>query len=137
MLTTTENSVSKTATDNITTTEYEDGDIQGPFNVALAVTQDVGEETTQLVVYGSPLLLSDEADSIVSGNNATMFADVMGMFVDQTELSGSVIPVKELTLSNLTVSTAFATSFGIVMTIVLPIFLVVFGIVIWVMRRKR
>ena len=137
LLTTTENSVSKTTTDNITTSEYEEGDINGPFNIALAVNQEVGEETTRLVVFGTPLLLSDEADSVVSGNNSTMFADIMGMFVGETELASSVIPVKEMILSNLTISTAFATAFGLVMTIVLPIFLIVYGIAIWGMRRKK
>lgn len=137
LLTTTENSVSKTTTNNITTSEYEEGDINGPFNIALAVNQEVGEETTRLVVFGTPLLLSDEADSVVSGNNSTMFADIMGMFVGETELASSVIPVKEMILSNLTISTAFATAFGLVMTIVLPIFLIVYGIAIWGMRRKK
>ena len=82
-------------------------------------------------------MLSDEADSVVSGNNSTMFADIMGMFVGETELASSVIPVKEMILSNLTISTAFATAFGLVMTIVLPIFLIVYGIAIWGMRRKK
>ena len=127
LLTTTENSVSKTTTDNITTSEYEEGDINGPFNIALAVNQEVGEETTRLVVFGTPLLLSDEADSVVSGNNSTMFADIMRMFVGEAELASSVIPVKEMILSNLTISTAFATAFGLVMTIVLPIFLIAYG----------
>lgn len=137
LLTTTENSVSKTTTDNISTTKYEEGDMKGPFNVALAVTQNVGEETTQLVVLGTPLLLSDEANAVVSGNNSRMFTDIMGVLVEETELASSVIPVKEMMLSNLTVTTAFATTFGLAMTIILPVCLIVFGIVIWGMRRKK
>lgn len=137
LLSTTDQSVSKTDVQHATTYSYEDGDITGPFAVALAVEQAVGESTTQLVVLGSSYFFYDQINSIVSGQNATLFTNIVSAMVGESELSTSVIPAKELTLGNLTVS-AFAGSFiGMLTTIFVPIALLAVGIVIWIVRRRK
>lgn len=138
LLETTDSAVSKTSTDEITTSELEDGDIAGPFAVALAVEQTVDDDKeTQIAVLGSSLFLTDQCDQVVSGNNSSMFTGIVTKMVGDTDLKTSVIPEKEYTLSNLTVSTMAAVALGLGCAIFVPIILIVLGIVIWAVRRKK
>ena len=138
LLETTDSAVSKTSTDEITTSEFEDGDVQGPFAVALAIEQTVDDnKQTQIAVLGSALFLSDECDQVVSGNNSAMFTGMISKMVGDTELKAGVIPEKEYTLSNLTVATLSAVALGLCIAIFIPIILIVCGIVIWAVRRKK
>ena len=138
LLETTDSAVSKTSTDEITTAAFEDGDVQGPFAVALAIEQTVDDDKqTQIAVLGSALFLSDECDQVVSGNNSAMFTGMISNMVGDTELKAGVIPEKEYTLSNLTVATLSAVALGLCIAIFIPIILIVCGIVIWAVRRKK
>ena len=73
----------------------------------------------------------------VSGNNADMFKDVITSMTGNVELASSVIPVKDYTLSNITINTLQAVVTGLIIMIAVPILLIIIGIVVWVMRRKK
>lgn len=138
LLQTSESAVSKTSPDTATTSQYEEGDIKGGFALAVAVEKTIDEETTaQLVVVGSNMFLTDNADQIVAGNNSNMFTDLLSAMVGDTELSTSVIASKSYTLSNLTVSAGACILFGIGMMLLMPVLFLIFGIAIWVVRRKK
>lgn len=138
LLDTTDSAVSKSATDEIKTSEYEEGDIQGPFTVGLAIDEVVDDEhTSHIVVLGSSMFLTDQCDQVVSGNNSSMFTDIVSNMVEKTELSTSVIAEKEYTMSNITVATMTAVMLGLVFAVFTPIVLVILGIVIWAVRRKK
>lgn len=137
LMDTTDDSVAKNDPNNMKDYGYEDGDTNGPFCVGLAVEETVDDEhTTQLLVFGSPYIFSDEA-SQMTANNATLFSDVIGSMIPQTEAAGSVIPEKSYTLSNLTVNALYGVFLGLLFTIVLPLILLILGIVLFVMRRKK
>ena len=53
------------------------------------------------------------------------------------ELASSVIPVKDYTLSNITINTLQAVITGLIIMIAVPILLIIIGIVVWAMRRKK
>ena len=53
------------------------------------------------------------------------------------ELASSVIPVKDYTLSNITINTLQAVVTGLIIMIAVPILLIIIGIVVWAMRRKK
>lgn len=138
LLETSSSAVSKHDLNNITTSSYEEGDISGPFALAIAAEKVIDEETTSRVVaIGSALLLTDETNSMVSGNHAAMFTDIISQMTSQAELSSSVIPVKDVTLSNLTVDTATALMWAGVIIIIVPLAMLILGIVIWYLRRKK
>ena len=138
LLTTSESAVSKTNVANAVTSEYEEGDITGPFALAVAVEKSVGEDAAmQLVVAGADMLFTDDADQIVAGNNAAMFTDIISTMLGDTNLSTSVIASKSYTLSNLTVSAGTGILVGTTMMVVAPILLLVVGIGIWAMRRRK
>ena len=138
LLTTSDSAVSKTDLNNIKTSEYEEGDIKGPFALGVAAVK-VNEDNTasQMVVLGSSMILSDETNQVVSGNHASLFLDIISEMTTETELSTSVIPVKEMNLSNLTIDTMTALSMAFVMIVVIPLVLLGYGIYVWWVRRKR
>ena len=53
------------------------------------------------------------------------------------ELASSVIPVKDYTLSNITINTLQAVVTGLIIMVAVPILLIIIGIVVWAMRRKK
>lgn len=137
LMDTTDQSVAKNDPNNMSDYGLEDGDDKGPFSVGLAVEKTVDDENTmQLVVFGSPYIFSDDASQLTS-NNATLFDDVTTKLIGETKLAASVIPEKEYTLGNLTVSAIYTILWGLLFTIVVPIVLIVCGIVIFVVRRKK
>lgn len=137
LMDTTDQSVAKNDPNNMSDYGLEDGDDEGPFSVGLAVEKTVDDENTmQLVVFGSPYIFSDDASQLTS-NNATLFDDVTTKLIGETKLAASVIPEKEYTLGNLTVSAIYTILWGLLFTIVVPIVLIVCGIVIFVVRRKK
>jgi ABC-2 type transport system permease protein len=116
---------------------YEDGDEYGPFSVGLSVEQAVdSDNTTQIVVFGSPYVFSDEASQLTA-NNPTLFSDVISVLVPETGAGGNVIPEKSFTLGNITVSALYSIIIGIIFMFVVPIVLLGIGIAIFVIRRKK
>lgn len=138
LLETSDKAVSKGNYENITTTEYEEGDIEGPISVAVAASRTTNDAvTSHMVVLSSVLFFSDEANEIVSGNHASMFTDILSQMTSQTELSSSVIAAKELTLSTITIDTMTYLMIGFIIMIAVPLALFITGIIIWAIRRKK
>ena len=93
LMDTSDQAVSKNDPDNMKDYGYEEGDTEGPFSIGLAVEESVDEDkTTQLLVFASPYLFSDQA-SQMTANNAVLFSDVISTIVPDTDSSDSVIPV--------------------------------------------
>ena len=82
-------------------------------------------------------MVDDSYDNAVSGNNADMFKDVITSMTGNVELASSVIPVKDYTLSNITINTLQAVITGLIIMVAVPILLIIIGIVVWAMRRKK
>lgn len=137
MLETTEKAVSKIDAANAATSKMEDGDIAGPFTVALAIEKSVDEEMTQIVLLGSTEILADSANQIVSGGNVSMFTDVLGSMVSSENLTASVIPVKDYTLGTITITSMVTLLGGLAATIVIPVVLIIAGVIVWAVRRKK
>lgn len=138
LLTTTESAYSKVDLSNAKSLDKEENDIAGPFTVGLHVSKASSEESgesTELYLFGSPEIFTDEASAYVYGNNLNLFTGIT------TQFSGgeaeSVIPVKSYEVSNLVVSQAVVTGGMLIMLILIPVGLLVTGIIIWVRRRKR
>ena len=66
-----------------------------------------------------------------------MFKDVISSMTGNVELASSVIPVKDYTLSNITINTLQAVITGLIIMIAVPMLLIIIGIVVWAMRRKK
>ena len=84
----------------------------GPFTTGLAVNDS--STGASIVVFGTPYVVDDAYDNAVSGNNADMFKDVITSMTGNVELASSVIPVKDYTLSNITINTLQAVVTGLI-----------------------
>lgn len=138
LLTTSESAYSKVDLVNIQNFDKEENDIDGPLYVGLHVSKAAAEEegeSTELYLFGTADIFTDEASQYVYGNNLTLFTGVMAQFTGgEVE---SVIPVKSFEISSLVVSQAVVNGGMLIMMILLPIGLLVAGIIIWARRRKR
>jgi ABC-2 type transport system permease protein len=138
LLETSDQAVSKTNLNTMTTYEYEDGDIEGPFVLGVwaeKTNEDDEESNTELVAISSYMMTNSQADQIVSGNNVLLFQNIMSKLVDhETTVS---IPVKSYEMSYLTIPMSNTMFFGIMLVIVVPLVMIIVGIVIWVKRRKQ
>lgn len=135
LLSTSDSAVLKRDWKNITTSKAEDADENGPFTTGLAVNDS--STGASIVVFGTPYVVDDSYDNAVSGNNADMFKDVITSMTGYVELASSVIPVKDYTLSNITINTLQAVITGLIIMVAVPILLIIIGIVVWAMRRKK
>jgi ABC-2 type transport system permease protein len=135
ILSTSEDSFSKKNIGNADNYDKEEGDQDGPFEIAVEAvkTLDAGEAT--MVVYGCEEFFTDDASAMVSGANMMMFTDTVAKFVSH-EVNSSV-PVKSFDVSYLTVPENGVLLLAPLVTIVMPIAFLVAGFVIWFKRRKR
>ena len=70
ILTTSDSAYQKTDLENMETTEKEDGDLEGPFPLAVSITEDLGDDKkTQIVYFASSAIFNDQMNATVSGAN--------------------------------------------------------------------
>ena len=133
-LRTTTASYVKTAGANISTYEKEDGDTDGPVNVAASSTLAAGDGESKFAWYASPMILSDEMDYYVNGGNTKLFmASVNWMCEKAVSLS---ILAKTMQVQSLVVPEAARGVWSTVMTFLLPAAALGGGFWIWLRRRK-
>lgn len=114
----------------------QDGDVEGPFSIAVAASKTLEEGTANMVVYGCDMIFTDYVSQQVSGSNCKMFVNTITSMVG-TQESNISVPVKEYELSNITMTGTNVIIIGVTTTIILPLSLLAFGFVIWFKRRKR
>ena len=132
LLTTSDNAYVKTDISNITTFEKESGDQSGKFTLAVNVTDS--ESGADITVVASVLAFSNDADSIVSGQNLALFKGIASTFASSD--SAVSIDAKPYTYTTLSVNQSVAIMSETLLVMVLPVALIVIGIVIWYRRRR-
>lgn len=114
----------------------EDGDLEGPFTIALTAEKTLkGGSTSRAVVVASEPFFTTDADSIVPGNNVRFFAGILSVLASHE--SSVTIPVKSYDAAVLTFSTGSVIAAGILSTLVIPLGALVTGFVIWFRRRRK
>lgn len=115
--------------------EKTEGDIEGPFNLAVAITEDNEDGSqTQIVWVNSPSLINESLN--VYGTNAAMFVYSIGWMCDKEEADLS-IEVKKFEENSMMLTEAQSMLLTVVFMIVLPLAVVVTGVVVWLRRRTR
>ena len=136
LLTTSDSAYSKT---NVTngSLEKEDGDIEGPFDLGVSITETVEDDKeTHIIYYSTSNLLQSQVNQMVSGGNENLVMASLSALVDSEETTTVSIPSKSLEVSYLTL-TAYDASFWKICTIgLIPGAFLVIGILIWLKRRK-
>ena len=130
LLTTSDASYSKLAVLEMTTTAREQGDVDGPLNIAAA--SELGEG--RMVWLTSAEMLVSSIDAMVSGANSDLFMNSLDWMCEQEETIS--IRSKSLDTTGLTLTSAQSGFWSAVLIGAIPAALVIAGIVI-VIRRKR
>ena len=135
LLTTSDESFSKTNVLNLENYYKADTDIDGPFVIAMEIEKPaVNERITKAVIVSSEEMFTAEADNVVPGYNTKLFGNILANLADH-DIS-IAIPVKYYEIGN------FAFSGGTVLLVgLLILFMIIFclasGLVIWISRRHK
>lgn len=137
-LTTTKDSWGKTNLD-ATTFEKETGDIGGPFNLAVAVTDKIDpadpDKVAKLVVIGSANFTNSQFISLSNGANSDLVMNSINWLQDKED-SITVSP-KSLTSEYLTINTLQQLVYSGVVVILIPLGIMIAGLVVWSRRKHR
>lgn len=155
----------KTDPQNMTSYYKEDSDVEGPFAVAVTVSEEVSSstvdtnenseatteasddttedaasnetKTTQLVAIASSAILDSSMNSMVSDGNYTLYMNAMKWLVDTGDSNRVSIASKSVSVDYLTVTAGDAAAIALFVCILLPICCLVFGGMICHRRKKR
>ena len=134
---TTYSSISKVAGSKMTTLEKEEGDIDGPFSVGVAITDLVAGNAradVRIVWLSSSAIVNDDINLQSSNANQETFLNAISWMCNN-EASVS-IRVKSTSVPHMTVSSADSMKLSILLIGVIPLAIAAFGVVT-VIRRKR
>ena len=136
LLTTSDSAYSKTDI-NSGTLEKEDGDVEGPFDLGVSITESVEDgKETHIIYFSTANLLQGEVNQMVSGGNEKLVMAAFNSLVDSETTTTVSIPAKSLEVSYLTL-TAYDASFWKICVIgLIPGAFLVIGFMIWLKRRK-
>lgn len=136
LLTTSDSAYSKAAGYDLTTYDREEGDLDGPFALAVAITDQVSDETESKVVWvSSSYLVDDVTNEMISGGNQDFFLNALSWMVDQEESIS--IHAKSLSYDYLTINSATASTLTIVVVALIPLAYLGVGLYIWIRRKRR
>ena len=131
LLTTSYNSYSKLAGYGMTVYEKEEGDIEGPFALAVSIDTDGGG---QMVWFTSSYFLEDGYNAYSSGANVDLGMNALSSLIGETE--AVAIRSKSLQYSYLTINEAAASLLKMLMLGIFPLTCLGIGIYVTAKRRK-
>ncbi len=136
LFTTSDSAYSKIAGQNLETYEKEVGDIDGPFNLGVAISQPLADgNSTEIVWVTSGALMNDNVNEMTSGANMDMYLNIINWMCGRSE-SSLQIHAKELTYEYLNIESLTATMLTVLFVGIIPVSYLVFGIVRWARRKK-
>lgn len=130
LMTTSDSAFSKVAGYSLTTYDKEDGDIDGPFSVAVSIEDESGG---QIVWFSSASFLDDMYNAYSSGANVDLAMNSLSWLVGERE--AIAIRSKSLNYNYLTISVSTSSMLKGLMIGIIP--LAYLGIGIGVVLRKR
>lgn len=136
LLTTSGSAFSKT--DITDTSDYSKGenDLDGPFAVSVEVEKSTEDGSiSHAFVVGGESLFTGLADEMAPGNNVKLFASMISNLADHD--FSVTVPVKSLSMQNLTFKAQTAYLAAVLCVIVIPLTALTAGLVIWLGRRRR
>lgn len=131
LLTTSDTAFSKAAGYAMTTVDKEDGDTDGPFTLAVEITDGSGE----MIWFASSLLVEDAYNSISSGGNLDLVMNALSALIGEQESLS--IRSKSLSYNYLTISESEASTIKTVMIGVIPLAFAAAGVYAVVKRRSK
>lgn len=138
ILTTSDSAYQKTDLENMETTEKEDGDLEGPFPLAVSITEDLGDDKkTQIVYFASSAIFNDQMNATVSGANYELLSSSLSWLCGTEEDNSISIPSKAYDMTTLMIPASDVSFWSIFVTAVVPVGILLVGFGIWLKRRKQ
>lgn len=135
LLTTSSSSYAKKELTDIYSYEKTDNDIMGPFNIAVAVTDEYNANKSKMIVFGGSAIMDSNIDSYANGGNYDFIIGSVNWLMDKE--NNISIPNKAINGNEyLQLSGAQALSIMFVSVILIPVVIIVIGIYV-VIKRKR
>ncbi len=131
LLTTSSSAYTKAAGMDTETTQQEDGDATGPFHVA--ATSELGEG--RLCWFSGSDFMMETFDMTVGGANSNMFLNAVNWMCDQEETIS--IRAKSMDSNTLTVTSAQASLWSVIMIGLIPLGFIAAGVTVCVRRKRR
>lgn len=137
LLTTSGSAFSKAAGYDLTTYEKEAGDTDGPFALAVAITETIDDGIySDLIWVSSGGLLDTDTNEMVSGGNQDLFLNMLNYLCGAEE--GSItIHAKSLANEYLTMDSGTVSCLTAVMVGLIPACYLAVGIFVWLRRKRR
>lgn len=135
LLTTTSASYAKADAYNLTTYDKEEEDLDGPFALGVAISEEVEGGSTGIVWLTTSYMFNNDVDMLVSGANTDLFLNALD-WMCQRESSIS-IRAKDLSTEYLTVPSSDVSTWSLILVVTLPLAFILAGAYITVTRRKR
>jgi ABC-2 type transport system permease protein len=131
LLTTSDSAFSKIAGYGISTYEKEEGDIDGPFAVAVSIE---GGNGGKIVWFASSTFLDDMYNAYSSGANVDMGMNALSSLIGESE--AMAIRSKSLNYNYLTISDSTSSLLKVIMIGVFPLLYLGVGVCV-ILRRRR
>lgn len=132
LINTSDASFSKVAGFNLNTYEKEDGDIEGPFTIALSIeTEGAG----QIIWFSASMFLDDMYNAYSSGANVDLAMNALSSLLGERE--ALAIRSKSLNYHYLTISDSTASNLKLLMIGILPLSYLCIGAVVILRKRGK
>ena len=131
LLTTSSASFSKTAGYSLSTYEWEEGDVEGPFSVAVSIEDSSGG---QIYWFTSDEFLSEGYNAYSSGANMDLAMNALADLIGESE--AMAIRSKSLNYNYLTISDSVSSLLKFLMVGVFPLAYLGAGICVILKRKK-
>jgi len=131
LLTTSDASFSKAAGYSLSTYDWEEGDVEGPFSVAVSIADKSGG---QICWFTSDEYLNEMYNAYSSGANLDMTMNALSSLIGETE--AMAIRSKSLSYNYLTISDSVSSLLKVLMIGVFPLAYLGVGICV-IMKRKK
>ncbi|MBU3191039.1 GldG family protein [Clostridium bowmanii] len=109
-------------------TEKEVGDLEGPFDVAVAITDTQESNPAKIVVFSSAGFIN-----VAGGGNLDLFMNSMNWVQDLKE-NISIAP-KDVTTEGLQITKSQALGYSALVVIIIPSIILIAGVLVWLRRR--
>lgn len=135
LLTTSQKSFLRLLENTSTALSKENTDLDGPFHIAAAVSEEHGDVETKLVVFGTSYITDESANANVNGSNFTMVLSSLNWMCD---LEDSIaIEPKSYSITSLQTTSADVNRWMIITVIILPLLTLGAGFLVWFRRRRK
>ena len=139
LLTTSSSSYVKTNFDTESSdpvTDYEEGDVMGPVDVAEASeTTNEDDSTSRFAWFASPYITDSSADQSSSYANSSVFTSTLEWMVGKST-SISIVG-KDMSATTTTLDEGTISVWTLVLVVLVPVAFLVIGFVRWISRRKH